>query len=123
MAGHSRSLSNGEDRGKLQDYKRFQSTLLSNLPGMVYRCLNDEDWTMEYVSDGCFELTGYAPDDLILSRGISYNQLIHPDDRKMVRDEVQRALEAGQPYKITYRIVTADGHEKWVWEQGRGRRP
>ncbi len=119
MAGHSRSLSNSEDRGKLQDYKRFQSILLSNLPGMVYRCRNDADWTMEYVNDGCFELTGYVPDDLVRSRSISYNQLIHPDDRKMVRDTVRRALERSEPYKITYRIITAGSQEKWVLEQGR----
>jgi PAS domain S-box-containing protein len=118
MAGHSRSLSNSADGEKLRGYKCFQSTLLSNLPGMVYRCRNDVDWTMEYVSDGCYELTGYAPDDLIGNRSISYNQIIHPDDRKMVRDEVRRALEHNEPYTITYRIITAGGEEKWVWEQG-----
>jgi PAS domain S-box-containing protein len=85
---------------------------------MAYRCRNDADWTLEYVSDGCFELTGYAPDDLVFSRIISYNKIIHPDDRKMVWDEVQRALERNEPYKITYRIITAGGQEKWVWEQG-----
>ena len=119
MAGHRRNLSNSSEQERLHEYKRFQSTLLSNLPGMAYRCRNDADWTMEYVSDGCFELTGYAPDDLVFSRGISYNQLIHPDDRKMVWDGVRRALERNEPYKITYRIITAGGQEKWVWEQGR----
>ena len=28
------------------------SALMSNLPGMAYRCRNDRNWTMQYVSEG-----------------------------------------------------------------------
>jgi GAF domain-containing protein len=36
---------------------------------------------MEFVSEGCFELTGYPPVDVIGSRKVAYGQLIHPADR------------------------------------------
>jgi PAS domain-containing protein len=49
----------------LTESKRTLATLLSNLPGLAYRCANDRDWTMEFVSDGCYGLTGYAPEDLL----------------------------------------------------------
>ena len=42
----------------LRESQRKLSTLISNLPGMAYRCLNDQNWTMEFISEGCFELTG-----------------------------------------------------------------
>jgi two-component system cell cycle sensor histidine kinase/response regulator CckA len=103
-----------------QESERLISTLMKNLPGMVYRCRNDRYWTMTFVSDGCVSLTGYSPRDLVGNRTLSYNDLIHADDREMVRAQVQNAVIQRGPYQFQYRIQTATGNEKWVWEQGTG---
>lgn len=95
-------------------------TLLESVPGMVFRCRNDAQWTMQLVSSGSIELTGYAPADLIDNQSIAYSELIHPDDRQDVWQSIQLALDSRQDYVITYRIRTATGAEKMVWEQGRG---
>ena len=105
---------------ELQEKQRVLTTLMGNLPGMAYRCRNDELWTMEFVSDGCLELTGYDPSELILNRKISYMELNHPEDRDKGRDDIAVAIKEGQPFQLTYRIITKDGTEKWVWEKGRG---
>ena len=104
----------------LYESQRTLSTLMSNLPGMAYRCRVDWDWTMEFVSEGCFSLTGYHPVDLIESRKISLSAIIHPDDRDRVWNQVQVALQHNRPYQLEYRITTATGEQKWVWAQGRG---
>ncbi len=104
----------------LRESKRELSTLISNLPGFVYRCKNDKKWTMAFISDGCTALTGYAADDLKLNNRVSYNDTIHKDDRKSVWDSVQAAVKKDQPFQLIYRIITADKQIKWVWEQGRG---
>ena len=36
----------------LQDRETQLTTLMDNLPGMAYRCLSDEHWTMKFVSSG-----------------------------------------------------------------------
>jgi|GEM_PF-4140386 len=103
----------------LRESQRTLSTLMSNMPGMAYRCRNDPSWTMEFVSDGIFDLTGYRPEELISNRRLSYTELIHPEDRQRVRDEVEAGLEQSGVFKLNYRIVTLEGRAKWVWEQGR----
>ncbi len=104
----------------LRESQRQLSTLMRNLPGMVYRCSNVKDWSMEFVNDGCVNLTGCQPSDLINNNKISYNDLIHPDDRQMVWDTIQEATGKNQPFQITYRIIDVSGVEKWIWEHGIG---
>lgn len=94
------------------------ATLVQNLAGMVYRVRNDSSMTLEFVSDAARELTGYSAAELSRLGGNGFVELIHPDDRERARDEVRRALAEGPRYETTYRIVTADGSERWLWEQG-----
>ena len=103
-----------------RENERRLATLLSNLPGMAYRCKNDRDWTMEFVSDGCEALTGYKAADLVGIGARTYNSLIHPDDRDRIWNEVQESVSKRLPFRLTYRIVAADGRERSVWEQGVG---
>ncbi len=103
----------------LRDSQLMLQTLMSNLPGMAYRCRNEPGWTMEFISEGCADLIGYTPADLLYDNTISYNDVIHPDDREMVWNAVQAALAEGRPFQMTYRVVTRGGTVRWVWEQGR----
>ncbi|MBN1311740.1 MAG: PAS domain S-box protein [Anaerolineae bacterium] len=103
----------------LTESQRALLTLMSNLPGAAYRCRNDEKWTVEFISEGCRDLTGYRPEELIGNRVIAYIELAHPDDRRIVRQEIQEALQNNQPFQLNYRMITRDGAEKWVWVKGR----
>jgi PAS domain S-box-containing protein len=105
----------------LHEVQRFQSTLISNLPGFVYRCLNDKDWTMVYLSEGVRPLTGHSPGALLQNRSFSFGKdIIVPEDQDRIWNEVQAALSEKKPYQLVYRIRTKDGMLKWVWERGRG---
>ncbi|MBA3612521.1 MAG: PAS domain S-box protein [Nitrospirales bacterium] len=106
---------------ELQESQRTLSTLLTNLPGMVYRCENDRDWTMEFISPSCQILTGFSPDQFVETRKVSYGrQVMLQEDRQRVWQDRQEALKDRKPFQFTYRIRTSDGTIKWVWEQGCG---
>ncbi len=99
--------------------KRRYENLLSNLPGMVYSSGYDRSWTMHFVSDGCKDLTGYDPNDFIENRVVSFSDIIHPDYREYLFNEWTVNIKKGLPTKVEYPIITKDGEEKWVWEQGK----
>ena len=104
----------------LQANHRTLTALINDLPGMVYRCRNNPDWTMEYVSGSSLQLTGYSPEDIVNNRRLSYASMIHADDRQNVWDEVQNAIREKRRFEKVYRIITIDGKEKHVWECGKG---
>jgi PAS domain-containing protein len=79
----------------LAERQRELSTLMNNLPGMVYRCLNDPDGTIIFASRECRKLTGYAGDNLPHDTKLSFKDFVHPDDQPRVWDETGRALDEG----------------------------
>jgi len=105
------------ERARMESELRL-ARLMANLPGMAYRCRMQDEWEMMFVSDGAYELTGHPPQDLLDRGGVGYPSLIHPEDREQVRSAHQAALHASESYAFEYRIVTASGATKWVWERG-----
>ncbi|HET9913855.1 MAG TPA: PAS domain S-box protein [Anaerolineales bacterium] len=103
----------------LRERERQLTMLFSNLPGPVYRCSNDPDYTVEFISDGITELSGYQAEDFREHRR-HFGKMIHPDDRERIWGEIQTAVESNQPFELAYRILTATGEQKWVWEKGQG---
>jgi PAS domain S-box-containing protein len=104
----------------LIESERKLSKLMGNLPGMAYRCVNDFNRTMKYVSAGCKWLTDYSPFELIDNSKKAYMDMIHEDDRDDVNHQIQSSLSSGRPFQMEYRIITASGQQKWVWEEGLG---
>ncbi|MFP4472169.1 MAG: PAS domain S-box protein [Bacteroidales bacterium] len=103
----------------LQESKRRLSTIIDNLPGIAYRCVNDSNWTMLFLSKKFDQVTGYKAEDCIDNARLSYSDIMYPEDREPVWIAIQRAMKDELPYQIEYRIQSRDGQIKWVWEQGR----
>jgi PAS domain S-box-containing protein len=104
----------------LRESERKTHTLLDNLRGIAYRCKNDENWTMEFVSAGFEEVTGYSIKDVMESKIISFKDLIIPEDRERVRKSVNKALKIKEKFEINYRLKTITGDIRYVMEKGVG---
>jgi PAS domain S-box-containing protein len=104
-----------------RESRRRLETLLSNLPGMAYRRHPGPQWTMDLISEGSVELTGYSVNELTTNAGIrsAYGQLLHPEDRERVNREIEEALAANRPFDVSYRITNAAAQVRWVEDKGR----
>jgi len=85
---------------------------------MVYRCLHESGQPMTFVSDACSDITGY--DAAALESGdVSWtDDVVHPDDRADVREDVAAQLREDDEFTVRYRVQTADGEVRWVAEHG-----
>lgn len=104
----------------LQESERSMAMLLSNLPGMAYRCNYDRKWTIQFVSGGCYELTGYQPESLLRNKDLSFNDLINKEYQEYIWEKWIEVINTRGMFKEEYTITTAAGETKWVYEQGQG---
>ncbi len=106
--------------GALEESRRSFATLISNLPGMAYRRHFDDRGAFDFASEGCVELTGYRPAEFGAYGSIRFADLIHPDDALAVHNEIALAIAEDRRFTTMYRLIGANGVEKWVWERGLG---
>lgn len=110
---------------RLRERERFLRTLISNLPGVVFRCRADAELTKEFVSDGCFDLTGYRSSELVGEDAvISWQEITHPEDRERILKETRHLIEAGQPiegrqFQVSYRLIARDESVKHIRDRFR----
>jgi PAS domain S-box-containing protein len=105
---------------RVAESERRLTTLLGNLPGMAYRARAAPAWADRFLSEGCLELTGYSSAELLADQGVRYASLIHLDDQPRRWAAIQAAVQEHRPFRVVYRLASASGEEKWVWEQGQG---
>jgi len=98
----------------LRESERSKSVLLSNLPGMAYRCSFDRNWTVSFASNGCFELTGYLPEEIIDNKVIAFNDIICPEYRENLWLNCIKNQSLHESNRFEYEILTASGERKWV---------
>lgn len=93
-------------------------TLVENLPGIVYRCKNDRDRTMQFISNECKWVTGYSPEQFCYPEGITWGSIIHPLDRDHVWNTIQEAVGKKEKFHHKYRVFDRDNKVHWISETG-----
>lgn len=103
---------------ELQASRDEFASLLSNMPGVTFRCLPDENWTMLYMSGQIDQISGYPADELLNNKSTSYAELVHPDDAPLLAEQISLALERQEGWHFEYRVRHRDGSWRWVEERG-----
>ncbi len=90
-----------------------QRQLFAAGPTVILRWGGGPDWPVQYASANLAEVFGYRPESLL---GRPYRELIHPEERQRVGEELAAQLEQGvRRYEhAPYRFRGADGAYRWV---------
>jgi len=103
---------------ELAEKERRWATLVENLPGVAYRCRNDDAFTVEFISDGCLHLFGHTAAEFKESR-VTLLDIIPPGDREHIREGVRESIRARGYYDFVYQVETMKPQVRWISERGR----
>ena len=111
----------GEQRrllGELGSQQQLFSSLVSNLPGILFRAAPPPERRLHYLSENFTAVTGFAREDFICSEGRKLDDLILEEDRPAVYKALQAAVASRVRYDVEYRIRNAAGKVRWMHETG-----
>lgn len=117
-----------ESQRLLDDVKKsreFLKSILSNLPGTVYRCGAQAEgstmsWRVEFVSPSIEVLTG-NPREYFTGNPLSrYSLQIVESDRKRVYYSIMQAILEKRPFKLEYQLQKTNGEIVTVEDSGCG---
>ena len=106
--------------GELQEQRVLLKSILENLPGAAYRCHFDEHYTMKYISEKIFDISGYHASELIENAEKTFASIIHPDDQDFCKNSILDATKEKRHYEFEYRLIHKNGPVVWVSENGKG---
>ncbi len=103
-------------RSALTECEEEFHSLITNIPGAVFRCAADRDWTVRFVSPLISTLSGYSAEEFT---GRALKSLIHAEDRERVLGEVRDQIGLRGSFVVEFRILDKGGSVRWWLASGR----
>ncbi|QNM07041.1 response regulator [Qiania dongpingensis] len=100
----------------ISDQRKIRDELLhlyNNIPGAVFRCRYDDDFSVVDANDGLFEFLGYSREEFA-AMGSRMSAVIHPEDLSGMAERIRRQLREGNTVHSEVRVICKDGSTKWV---------
>jgi hypothetical protein len=96
------------------------ASILNRTNSFIYRCRNDDAYSMFVMEGAVSALTGRDPQHFLGPTKASYAECIHPDDAARVGAAVEAAVAAKSVWTVEYRINRYGRDPIWVSETGAG---
>ncbi len=104
---------------ELRDREAQFRSLISNIPGISYRCRMEPGWPMVYISDAAERITGWPTAAFMGSPPeVSFASLVSPEDVKRIGVIVKQAADAEIPFVLEFQLRTKRGELRWIWGNG-----
>src|SRR6476660_769190 len=103
----SRAVASGAEREA-----KYQS-LIAHVPAITYTRAPAAGAPRRFMTERVRRVLGYGAKELLVDREL-FVQLVHPEDRDRVADELGAMPEPGGATRIEYRLIARDGRTVWV---------
>lgn len=106
---------------KTQDLRAAQeqfTSMVSNVPGAIYRAIDDSAWPIVYISDEIEKITGYSASDFMNNKIHTFSTIMHPDDVAPIGATIEEQFAKSKSFQVDYRVFTKSGEIVWVRSQG-----
>jgi PAS domain S-box-containing protein len=85
---------------------------MASIGAWEYDIVNDENWW----TDEVFRIYQYSGETApSAEEGLQY---YHPEDRPIIKEAFQTAVEEGEPYDVEVRLIGAEDDQRWVRTRG-----
>ena len=101
------------EKQKVMVSEKFTQAIIDSIRGVVYRCKDDEQMTVEYLSKGCYQLTGYQPEAFVNNKMSGFRELLS------IKHRLHSLVSTDVQYEYEYEIKTKNSEVKWVLDRGR----
>jgi len=102
----------------VQKQEEKMNSVVSNVPGVVYRAYCDKGWALDFISQNTLEMFGHLPSDFV-SQVIRFKDIVDAADYPHLLKVCEEAVRDRSAYIVEYRAKHKDGREIWCQERGR----
>ncbi len=112
FSGVEKTLMELEEIIRTEDLN-LTNKIINSSPAVAFLWRNVSSWPVQFVSRNVIDLLGYSANEFVTNKVI-YRNIIHPEDRARVIDEVVADDKTTRFQHKPYRIITKSGVVKWV---------
>lgn len=105
----------GEHSSYKEEVKTQAMLIRHGIMSGIRTLRNDENFTIVYMEHG---FLGYTEKQVQESFHNEYINMIHPDDREYVKEQLTTQLKTGVNYELEYRLIDSEGRCVWMLSKG-----
>ncbi|SDX30638.1 PAS domain-containing protein [Eubacterium barkeri] len=100
-----------------QEYEKAtkeMELIYNGIPGAVFKCRFDADWTVIFANDGLFRFLGYTRQEFKELFDNKMSGVIYPEDGAVMVEKITKQLKYTTSVVNENRLICKDGSIKWI---------
>lgn len=112
------SIQRQEHEKEIRAKQQHFESVIENVPGVTFRSIQmDGKWLFSFMSNEVERLSGYPHSHFHNQPTNTWSDIVMLEDKRRIQSHVKSSFSFDDLLQVEYRILSADGKEKWVEER------